>query len=91
MRRCPKADGAEFDDYTVDIAERHINKNGQSVANYLCNICGKCAEVPIEILDDPDMKQNLYPVLANQGLCDAAQYVAPFNEGIPRVTTKHQA
>ena len=83
---CVGVDGVEFDDFTVTIEGRELYKK-LPVARYLCSACGKCALVNAETLDDADRHNNLEGELARAGFCQAATFVAPFNEGDSSLST----
>ena len=86
MQVCSGVDGVEFGDDTVTIEGRESYRK-QPVARYLCSACGQCALVNAQTLDDPDRHNNLEDELERAGFCQAATHVAPFNEGIPSLST----
>ena len=81
---------SEFNDSTVGIVGRE-NYKQQQVARYACSVCGACALVRAQTLDNPDQHGNLAGELERAGFCEAAINVAPRNEDNVPVTSTPEA
>lgn len=81
--RCSDAQETVITDGTVVFDGRFEHKQ-REVSRYRCQACGRCALVPSEILDDPDLpdrSQRLTEALEKSSFCADAIEVVPCNVG----------